>query len=99
MSEAIQQSEPAAGVQVERRLVEPGADAARNNPLGPRVLLHVEGATLFAACVAAYGMLGGNWWLFLVLLLAPDLSMLGYLAGNRVGAAVYNMVHAYPLPA
>ncbi len=31
--------------------------------------------------------------LFVVLILAPDLSMLGYLAGSRVGAAVYNVVH------
>ena len=56
-------------------------------------------AAVFVACVAAYAMTGGNWWLFLALLLAPDLSMLGYLGGNRVGASVYNAVHAYPLPA
>ena len=37
--------------------------------------------------------------LFGVLLLAPDLSMLGYLAGPRVGAALYNAFHAYAMPA
>jgi len=33
------------------------------------------------------------WWWWLVWILAPDLSMLGYLAGNRVGAVCYNVVH------
>jgi len=30
--------------------------------------------------------------------LAPDLAMLGYLAGPRWGAHCYNTVHAYMLP-
>jgi hypothetical protein len=37
--------------------------------------------------------LGYSWWIFLVLLLTPDLSMLGYLFGPRVGALVYNTFH------
>lgn len=36
--------------------------------------------------------------MFAVLLLAPDVSMLGYLAGPRIGAAIYNVFHSYPLP-
>ena len=42
---------------------------------------------------------GESWWLFALLLLAPDLAMLGYLAGPRVGAVAYNVFHSYPLPA
>ncbi len=42
---------------------------------------------------AAFFRLGHPWWLFLLLLLAPDLSLLGMLAGPRVGAGVYNAVH------
>ncbi len=34
-----------------------------------------------------------SWWLFGVLFLAPDLSMLGYLANPRVGSALYNLGH------
>lgn len=30
--------------------------------------------------------------------LAPDLSMLGYLAGRKAGAALYNLGHWYGLP-
>jgi len=33
------------------------------------------------------------WWWFAVFILAPDISMLGYLAGPHVGAATYNFVH------
>jgi hypothetical protein len=49
--------------------------------------------------ILLYWQSGGNWWLFLLLLLAPDLSMLGYLAGPKLGASVYNTVHTYLLPA
>jgi hypothetical protein len=33
------------------------------------------------------------WWYYLILLLGPDISMLGYLLGNKVGAASYNIFH------
>lgn len=34
-----------------------------------------------------------DWWLFPTLLLAPDISMVGYLINNRIGAYLYNIVH------
>lgn len=37
--------------------------------------------------------LGFDWWIFPAWLLAPDLSMLGYLLGTRSGAWLYNLVH------
>ena len=58
-----------------------------------RILLHLEGAAVLALATAAFFAFGHPWWLFLLLLLAPDLSLLGYLAGPRVGAAAYNAVH------
>jgi hypothetical protein len=74
-------------------------DAMRDLAIArPRVLLRLEGAAVFALAVAGYRASGGNWWLFALLLLAPDLAALGYLAGNRVGAATYNLVHTYALP-
>lgn len=33
------------------------------------------------------------WYWWLVWILAPDLSMLAYLGGNRMGAIGYNLVH------
>jgi Domain of unknown function (DUF4260) len=65
----------------------------------PAAMLRVEGATIVAGSLLLYWTGGGSWWLFALLLLAPDLSMLGYLAGPRVGAVTYNAFHIYPLPA
>lgn len=65
----------------------------------PRVLLHLEGATLFVAAVWAYSVVGPGWGWFALLFLAPDLSMLGYLGGMRMGAACYNAAHTYVAPA
>jgi hypothetical protein len=64
----------------------------------PRRLLHAEGAVVFLAATLLYFHGGHPWWLYLVLALAPDLSMLGYLAGPRAGAAAYDTVHTYVLP-
>ncbi len=77
------------------------AATASNQPVrgGVGVLLKLEGGLELAAAILAYALLGGNWVLFVVLLLVPDVSMLGYLAGNRVGAAVYNAAHTYLAPA
>lgn len=33
------------------------------------------------------------WWVYLILFLGPDISMLGYLAGKGIGAFCYNLVH------
>ena len=65
----------------------------------PAVLLRLEGLAVFVLATSLYAGTGGNWIVFLLLFLAPDLSMLGYLAGPRVGAAVYNLVHTYTTPA
>lgn len=38
---------------------------------------------------------GWSWWVWPLILLAPDLAALGYLAGPRIGAACYNALHIY----
>ena len=65
----------------------------------PGFLLRLEGAVVLAMALLLYGLQGGSWLLFALLLLAPDLSMLGYLAGKRLGTALYNLFHIYLLPA
>jgi hypothetical protein len=57
------------------------------------VVLRLEGLALATVCTVAYGSLGESWWLFAALLLIPDISMLGYLAGPRIGAGMYNLAH------
>ncbi len=75
------------------------ATPTEQSALSPKVLLHLEGFTLLLASSGAYAWFGGSWLLFGVLLLAPDLAMLGYLAGAKTGATLYNLFHSYPLPA
>ncbi len=65
----------------------------------PEALLRVEGAALLALSVLFYSLGGMSWTLFLLLVLAPDLSMLGYLKGSRAGALSYNLGHNYLTPA
>ena len=64
----------------------------------PRMILMAEGAALLAVCLFAYAKLGFSWWLFAALILAPDLGMIGYLHGPKLGAQLYNAVHFTPLP-
>jgi hypothetical protein len=40
-----------------------------------------------------FGELNYSWWVFPLLLLAPDLGAMGYAAGTRVGAWTYNLLH------
>lgn len=61
---------------------------------GPLVLLRLESAVMLGVLLAAYAWSGHSWWLFAVLFLVPDLSMLAYFANPRIGAAVYNAVHS-----
>ena len=65
----------------------------------PRHLLRIEGLALFALATGGYLLSGRGWVVFLVLFLAPDLSMVGYLANSRVGSAAYNLAHLAALPA
>lgn len=64
----------------------------------PSLLLKAEAACVMAGAVLLYARLHGSWGMFAVLFFVPDLFMLGYLAGPRVGAALYNLAHTYTLP-
>jgi len=66
---------------------------------GPRILLHLEGLAVLIASVVAFHGTQASWLLFAILLLAPDLALLGYLAGPRAGAMAYNAAHTYLGPA
>lgn len=64
----------------------------------PILLQRLEGLVLLLAALGFYVWLEQSWWLFLILLLAPDLFMLGYLAGPKVGAKTYNVGHLLVWP-
>jgi len=64
----------------------------------PAGLLRLEGLAVLMGALVLYFDSGFGWLLLLLLVLAPDLSMLGYLAGPAVGAASYDAVHTYAVP-
>ena len=59
----------------------------------PRLLLRLEGAALAAVALSLYLHEDYSLLLLVVLVLVPDLSMLGFLAGPRVGAVAYDAAH------
>jgi hypothetical protein len=65
--------------------------------LTPRLLLRLEGTALFAAATAAYFVLGGSAGWFFGLFFLPDVALLPYLIGPRVGAFTYNLAHTTTL--
>ncbi len=75
-------------------------ESAAPAPLPPpvRYLLRVEGLAIAAIAAVLYARTGASWWLFAALWLAPDLSILGYLAGPCRGSRIYNTVHTHTLP-
>jgi hypothetical protein len=64
-----------------------------------QVFLRLEGLAAAALSAVFYQRTGASWWLFAALWLAPDLSMLGYLGGPKLGARIYNAIHSYVTPA
>jgi hypothetical protein len=60
-----------------------------------RLWLALEGVAVFIAAVWGYHQLGGNGWVFMLLLFVPDVAMLGYVIDTRIGAWVYNLAHNY----
>jgi hypothetical protein len=57
------------------------------------VILRAEQVAIFATGVVVWLANGGPPLLLIPAWLAVDLSMIGYLAGPRVGAATYNVAH------
>jgi hypothetical protein len=64
----------------------------------PAIFLRLEGFAVLAGAVSLYFEAGYEWWLFLALLLVPDVGGLGYLLGPRLGAAVYDTTHLEAFP-
>jgi Domain of unknown function (DUF4260) len=52
-----------------------------------------EELAMFASSIFLFSKLPYAWYWFILLIFMPDLSMIGYTAGNRTGAVVYNIFH------
>jgi len=56
-------------------------------------LIKIEEFFLFGLSVFFFGQLKLAWWIYPVLFFVPDIGMIGYLAGSRWGAVLYNLIH------
>lgn len=56
-------------------------------------LIKWEEAAMFLLSIVLIAPLPYAWYWWLVWILAPDLSAIAYLGGNRVGAFGYNLAH------
>ena len=56
-------------------------------------VLKLEELLQFALGIYLFSTLSYAWWWFLVLILLPDIGMLGYLVNTKTGALTYNVFH------
>jgi hypothetical protein len=65
------------------------------NVLSPAMarLLQSEEILSFLFALYLFNTLNYSWWLFIALFFTPDVSMVGYLFGPKIGAWMYNLIH------
>lgn len=63
-----------------------------------RKIIHFEYAIGFITCLLLYLHLDYSILLFSLLLLIPDISMIGYLFNAKIGSHFYNVGHSLVLP-
>ena len=60
-------------------------------------ILRLEGLAVFLASLYFFNQISGDWFLFVLLIIVPDISMIGYLKDKKLGSITYNLVHNYVL--
>ena len=58
-----------------------------------KILLKAEELVMWLGCIAGLYFVDAPWWCYLLLFMGPDISMLGYVFGNKIGAYSYNLFH------
>jgi hypothetical protein len=58
-----------------------------------KTIIKLEELGFFLFGIYLFNQLNHAWWWFLILILVPDFSMIGYLVNNKIGAFLYNLVH------
>jgi hypothetical protein len=66
--------------------------------MGVRLLLHLEGLAIAVGAIVLFAEVDASWWIFVALILAPDVAFVAYAAGPQAGAAAYNLTHNLILP-
>lgn len=60
-------------------------------------LLKTEGLVLLFGALVAFWQFDVSWW-WMLAILVPDISMMGYLQDTKTGALTYNIGHSAILP-
>src|SRR5580704_2523991 len=58
-----------------------------------KTLIKIEEAGMLLLSIYLFNQLDFAWWIYLLFILTPDLSMAGYLLNNKIGATCYNIAH------
>jgi len=58
-----------------------------------KTIIQLEELALFLFGIFLFNQLDLDWWWFLALILTPDIGMIGYFFGNKIGAWSYNIFH------
>lgn len=48
---------------------------------------------MFLSSIFLFNQLDYVWWIYLALILTPDIGMIGYAVNTRLGAVTYNLFH------
>ena len=58
-----------------------------------KTILKLEELFMFLLGMYLFSLLDFQWWWFLILILLPDIGMVGYVLNNKAGALMYNIFH------
>ena len=58
-----------------------------------KILVKLEELAQLLLSIYLFSLLSYAWWIFPLFFFLPDLSLLGNLAGKRIGALSYNLIH------
>jgi len=56
-------------------------------------IIQLEEAFMLSFSIAVLISFDATWWVYILILIGPDISMVGYVAGNKTGAVCYNLFH------
>lgn len=63
-----------------------------------KLLIRVEYGVAFLLLLFIYWQLDFSLWFFFILLLVPDITMVGYVMNPKMGAIIYNFGHSLIIP-
>ncbi len=55
--------------------------------------LKLEELAMFGFSIFLFNQTEYAWWIYLALILAPDIGMFGYVINTKIGALTYNLFH------